>query len=360
MNSYNPALAIGLDGIPYVVWHDDGVQNVDYDIYVRRFMSDTWQEVGVGSATGAGVISLPMDNSINASIVVDPDGAPYVAWMELVDGVWQIYARRWNGTVWEEMGTGSASGGGISDSPGSTHNPQIAMAADGTPYIVWQDQSDGDWEIYARRWNGVDWEEVGTGSASGGGISMNDAVSGVPTIVIPADDASLGNGVPYVAWIDFSSGNMEIYARRWEADGVQWITPTVAFAGSARSGYAPVSVQFTDVSEGDIGAWTWDFGDGTSSGARHPLHDYLAAGTYTVTLAAGGPAGGDVITRASYITVLLTAQFNAAPKSGTQPLTVTFTNASTGDIAGWQWDFGDGTTSTLQTPPPHIYATAGT
>lgn len=48
----------------------------------------------------------------------------------------------------------------------------MAITPDGTPYVAWRDTS-GDWEIYVRRWNGSSWEEVGTSSASGGGVSDN-------------------------------------------------------------------------------------------------------------------------------------------------------------------------------------------
>jgi len=42
--------------------------------------------------------------------------------------------------------------------------------------------------------------------------------------------------------------------------------------------------------------------------------------------------------------------FTASPASGPYPLTVTFTDSSTGDITGWQWDFGDGSSSTHKNP----------
>ena len=43
---------------------------------------------------------------------------------------------------------------------------------------------------------------------------------------------------------------------------------------------------------------------------------------------------------------------------GTAPLTLAFTNTSTGDNLTHYWDFGDGNTSTLQNPT-HTYVTAG-
>jgi PKD repeat protein len=53
------------------------------------------------------------------------------------------------------------------------------------------------------------------------------------------------------------------------------------------------------------------------------------------------------------------ASFTAAPASGTAPLSVQFTDTSTGSPTAWSWDFGDGATSTAQNPS-HTYPTAGT
>lgn len=55
----------------------------------------------------------------------------------------------------------------------------------------------------------------------------------------------------------------------------------------------------------------------------------------------------------------LVADFNASPTSGTAPLTVDFTDKSTGGITSWAWNFGDGATSTQQSPT-HTYTDPGT
>ena len=54
-----------------------------------------------------------------------------------------------------------------------------------------------------------------------------------------------------------------------------------------------------------------------------------------------------------------TALFSASPTSGVDPLTVSFTDQSTGDITSWSWSFGDSGTSTDQNPT-HTYNTADT
>ncbi|AKB20051.1 MULTISPECIES: disaggregatase related repeat-containing protein [unclassified Methanosarcina] len=52
------------------------------------------------------------------------------------------------------------------------------------------------------------------------------------------------------------------------------------------------------------------------------------------------------------------AAFSASPISGNAPLDVTFTDSSTGSPTAWNWNFGDGTSSTEKSPT-HTYSTAG-
>ncbi|MBD3237695.1 MAG: PKD domain-containing protein [Candidatus Eisenbacteria bacterium] len=131
-------------------------------------------------------------------------------------------------------------------------------------------------------------------------------------------------------------------------------TPPVVtdFSGNPTSGCAPLTVAFTDLSAGDVTTWDWDFGDGGTSTAQNPAHDYLNPGTYTVSLTASGPEGSDVETKTDYVTVSggPAADFVGSPLTGGAPLTVAFTDLST-EATGWSWDFGDGAgTSTAQNP----------
>ncbi|WP_342770539.1 MULTISPECIES: PKD domain-containing protein [unclassified Methanoculleus] len=58
-------------------------------------------------------------------------------------------------------------------------------------------------------------------------------------------------------------------------------------------------------------------------------------------------------------TVQVSANFTATPLNGTAPLEVQFTDASMGGVTSWFWNFGDGTTSTVQ-HPNHTYTAPGT
>ncbi|MEX1024011.1 MAG: PKD domain-containing protein, partial [Planctomycetota bacterium] len=49
--------------------------------------------------------------------------------------------------------------------------------------------------------------------------------------------------------------------------------------------------------------WSWSFGDGGSSTAANPSHEYTTAGTYDVALTVTSAGGVDTETKTSYITV---------------------------------------------------------
>jgi PKD repeat protein len=120
-------------------------------------------------------------------------------------------------------------------------------------------------------------------------------------------------------------------------------------------------VTFTDQTTGSPTAWSWDFGDGGTSTLRIPSHTYTSAGTYTVTLTATNSCGSYMRTKTNYIIVCTVpvANFTGSTTSGPAPLTVTFTDQTTGSPTAWSWDFGDGGTSMLRIPS-HTYTSAGT
>lgn len=53
------------------------------------------------------------------------------------------------------------------------------------------------------------------------------------------------------------------------------------------------------------------------------------------------------------------ASFSFTPATGCAPLSICFTDTSSGNPTSWSWDFGDGSTSTEQSPC-HMFAAAGT
>jgi PKD repeat protein len=143
--------------------------------------------------------------------------------------------------------------------------------------------------------------------------------------------------------------------------------PLIAdFSGTPTAGFAPLAVQFTDLSSGMHDTWSWSFGDGFSSTAENPVHVYGSDGIYTVSLTVRDLSSSteDTETKSNYIKVsglpgAPIAQFAANVTSGDAPLTVKFTDLSAGSPFEWGWNFGDGGTSFLQNPV-HTYTTPGT
>ena len=116
-------------------------------------------------------------------------------------------------------------------------------------------------------------------------------------------------------------------------------------------------------------------GSGTVTPATGPQNE-----NSTVTLNALPASGyefvnwtGDISTAANPATILMdsdkyvvanftpvsvTADFSGTPASGPAPLTVSFTDASTGLVLSYLWNFGDGSESDEQNPT-HVYAVPG-
>ena len=141
------------------------------------------------------------------------------------------------------------------------------------------------------------------------------------------------------------------------------VTPgvTAAFVARPSAGPAPLTVQFTDRSSGAPTAWNWAFGDGLSAATRDPKHTYSSTGTFTATLTVSNRTGQSSSSSTIVVTnppPKLAAQFLPNPASGPAPLTVQFTDQSTGLIQAWHWAFGDGSTSSAENPS-HTYTRAG-
>ncbi|MDP3564681.1 MAG: PKD domain-containing protein, partial [Methanoregula sp.] len=138
--------------------------------------------------------------------------------------------------------------------------------------------------------------------------------------------------------------------------------PVASFVGTPLSGKAPLTVAFNDTSAGFPTSWLWALGDGTNSTDQNPVHTYSSAGNFTVSLAATNPDGSNTTTITDYIIVFPVtppvAAFTSNITAGKIPLVVAFTDASTGSPTGWNWTFGDGTTSSEQ-DPVHVFTTPG-
>jgi gliding motility-associated-like protein len=129
------------------------------------------------------------------------------------------------------------------------------------------------------------------------------------------------------------------------------------FTADNFNGCAPLTVHFENKSTG--GKILWDFGNLDTTSIDKPEFTYTKPGTYLVKLFIYDPSSCNLWDTAfQYITVFegLTADFDfsAVPCSRQ----VSFLDGSAKTPVSWNWDFGDGSTSTLQNPT-HLYPSTG-
>ena len=118
---------------------------------------------------------------------------------------------------------------------------------------------------------------------------------------------------------------------------------------------SPFTVQFTNASSGSPTAFSWNFGDGSSSTEESPTRIYASQQNYTVTLTV---TRDSLMDSEAKLVAAPQADFSVDTTAGDADLMVNFTNSTSGAVTSYFWEFGDGATSTDETPS-HTYTDAG-
>jgi gliding motility-associated-like protein len=136
--------------------------------------------------------------------------------------------------------------------------------------------------------------------------------------------------------------------------------PVAQFTASQLSGCSPLVVNFTNTSTGAL-TYNWSFGNGNNSTLTSPSASYVTPGTYQVTLTAFNGTATSSTTATITVFQNPTANFSISASKGCTGQQICFTDLSTpgsAAIVSWSWDFGDGSTSSLQNPC-HTYSAPG-
>lgn len=181
-----------------------------YEIYAQRYSSysDTL-------GTNFMVNDNMMNWQSNPSIAMDGNGYFVICWQDKrnSEGPWtnpDIYVQRYN-SQGDALGTNFK----VNDDIGLNCQglPAIAMDADGDFVICWRDHRWGDYDIYAQRYNS-------SGDALYSNFRVNDVIETedqtFPSIAMDAD----GNFI--ICWQDNRNGDWDIYAQRYHSDGTRW------------------------------------------------------------------------------------------------------------------------------------------
>jgi PKD repeat protein len=364
-NDGNPAISyLGQDTLKYASLADDewSVVTVDSTYYMG------------GYAT-----SLAFDN----------DGNPGISYY---NGNTKELKFAWKdgGNPWQTVTVGTGDVGEYNS---------LAFDADGNPAISYFDDTnddlkyawktgDGDWhnttvnaEGYAGKHNSLAFDAAGNPAISyyydpntlmyayGTPTGTINVTSAPADAAIYLDGASTGNTTP-TNLLNVAAGthNVTVLLDDYQPGINETVQVVAGATTSVHFALTPVAGNLT-VTSGPAAAWIWIDGVNTTEQTNTTLTG-ITPGTYNVTVTKLGyatPANETVTvttgTTGSVAFVLTpftpAADFTAAPVSGSTPLTVQFTDTSSGVVDAWSWDFGDGATSTGQNPA-HTYTTAGT
>lgn len=186
-------------------------------------------------------------------------------------------------------------------------------------------------------------------------IALNGWPSGGNPSLIQSGDINLGAGI-YTWFGDAhpdAAGNLAIAFNRSasnERASIEYVTRLATDPPGTTSASTTLQISTTADTSGRWGDYGYIDEDPTSPGTFYAMHEYSQGpwATWVDTFSID-QSGNDVV-----------AQFSGTPLSGTAPLSVDFTDLTTGTgISAWAWSFGDGGTSSLQ-DPTYVYNTSGT
>ena len=226
-----PAMVVEDGGIQYVAWADNRSGN--YEIYLARHTVDTWSQLA-GSAEQGGV-SATAGSSRNPSLALNGAGQPMVAWVEFGEEGGNIRVARFNSALnsgqggWEALGDSLAAGG--MSGTGAADRPVILMVG-GRPVVAWLDSSSGVSQVYVRQFDGMNWVELGAGTAGGQGVSHSS--TGATELSASTDGSRVA-----LAWVGSQGGGRQIHVAQYNGTSWSLLSGTEGLGTPAMDSTAP-------------------------------------------------------------------------------------------------------------------------
>lgn len=235
----NPTLTSDGSSGAIVTWGDSRRGIGESDIYAQRISHEgvvQWAADGVRLCSNNNFQTFPV-------IIGDGAGGAIIAWADSRAGNFDIYAQRINAfgdLMWTEQGIPVCSASQDQDMP------QIVGDGAGGAFVVWQDQRNGDMDIFAQRLNGS-----GEMLWANDGVSVTIAPNNQHDHKIVSDNV----GGVLITWTDHRSDPLgDIYAQRIDASGNRlWNDNGSIVCGVA--GYQETPVLSSDGDEGAIIVW---------------------------------------------------------------------------------------------------------
>ncbi|MBI3765711.1 MAG: T9SS type A sorting domain-containing protein [Ignavibacteriales bacterium] len=239
-NQWNVHLVSDRKNGAILVWQDrrDGTTDKLFVQRVGPAGRMVWQDGGVQIATSAGYQYYPQ-------IIADDLGGAFIVWQDNRYGVdYDIFIQRINsdGIPWW-----TPNGTLVCNATGHQYNPRLVTDGSGGVIVTWQDRRNGQFDIYAQRFNAI-------GSAlwsTNGQVVCSDVSDQLEPKLI-----SDGKGGAIIAWTAYrlGSGTTDVYSQRILANGQPaWQPDGVSICNAVNAQWNPQLVD--DGSGGAIITW---------------------------------------------------------------------------------------------------------
>ena len=212
-NQRYPDVAINLSGDIIVVWQDERNGGADDDIYAQRFDSNgnpLWgsSDKKVNQYSGSSL-------QYNPSVGLDSEGNAIIVWYENRNTNWDIYAQKLDVDGNPLWGSSDVKVNQNSDSVNQQYS-DVTVDSNGNAIVVWRDYRNGNSDLYAQNLNPNGVAQWGSSDVK---VNQNADSAEQQTAAIAVDSA----GNAYVVWYDNRNGNSDIIAQKIDITGtVEW------------------------------------------------------------------------------------------------------------------------------------------
>ena len=158
-------------------------------LFVRSWNGSAWAALG-GVVSAGNVVG-------RVSLAIGSTGTPFVAWSQGEGAVSKVHVARWDGVEWQPLGEA------LNVGTRSASEPSLALDASDRPVVAWGETSASglDTDVYVKAWDGAAWV------ARGGALDVDATrTADLPSIAVDAD------GTAWVAWEENSAGGFRVHA----------------------------------------------------------------------------------------------------------------------------------------------------
>jgi hypothetical protein len=177
-----------------------------------------------------------LTNARNVNIAVDEQGRLFVLWTDDSTGDWEVYLKVWDGDSWRSL-AGSGEPGGLSRAGAESRPGGVAVEANGQPQVVWMARGlagEGVANAYYDRWDGSSWQRL-VGAPDREQVDATDNIYW-PKTVLDSEQR------PVVAWSALVSGQWVVHVARWDGSRWQELDGSTGPAGISGVGHTSLPV----------------------------------------------------------------------------------------------------------------------